>query len=100
MTPQNLEGGYAVKEMNVPICGTCPHMRMIGRARRDGNNGGNPRGDCVCGHPDAEEAFHRVCPRSPRMAGFIGFTPMGGDKPQIKTSPRWCPLRETYKNLC
>ncbi len=27
------------------------------------------------------------------MAGFIGFTSMNDDMPQIKTAPRWCPLK-------
>jgi len=28
------------------------------------------------------------------MAAFIGFTKPGEEYPNIKTSPRWCPLRE------
>lgn len=76
------------------ICAECVHMRMTGRAERTGNNDGNPRGECYCKHPEAEKTFRRICPRSPRAPGFIGFTKMGGDKPQIKTAPRWCPLRE------
>ena len=56
-----------------------------------------PRGDCMCKHPDALETFKRVCPRSPRMAGFIDFTAPGENVPKIKTSPRWCPLRTENK---
>ena len=80
---------------NVPICSECRHMKVTGRAKLTANSWGRkgPRGDCKCTHPDAEETFKRVCPRSPRMAGFIGFTAPGGNVPQIKTSPRWCPLR-------
>lgn len=40
---------------------------------------------------------YRVCPRSPRMAGFIDFTAPGENVPKIKTSPRWCPLRTENK---
>lgn len=39
-------------------------------------------------------SFRRVCPKSPRLEAFIGFTKPGGKTPVIKTSPRWCPLRE------
>nr|DAI03627.1 MAG TPA: hypothetical protein [Caudoviricetes sp.] len=48
----------------------------------------------MCEHPKAVETFERVCPHSPRMAAFIAFTKPGGELPAIKTSPRWCPLRE------
>lgn len=82
-----------MKKKDMPVCRMCPYMHMSGCAYCNGNNSGNPRGSCVCKHPEAVETFYQVCPRSPRTAGFIGYTPMGGDKPQIKTSPRWCPLR-------
>lgn len=82
-----------MKKEDIPICRMCPYMHIRGRAYCNGNNDGNPRGSCVCNHPEAVRIFHQVCSRSPRMAGFIGYTPMGGDKPQIKTSPRWCTLR-------
>lgn len=83
---------------SVPICKECLYMRVTGRAICNGNNNGRPRGDCFCTHPEAQESFMRVCPQSPKMATFIGYTPMGGTKPQIKTSPRWCPLREKEGN--
>lgn len=77
-------------------CKTCQYMNMTARARVTGNNfaRGLPRGSCVCKHPEAVSTFNRVCPRSPRMAGFIGYTALGGNTPQIKTAPRWCPLRQ------
>lgn len=77
-----------------PVCGECAYMHMTGRAEKTANNGGIPRGACHCQHPDAIKTFERTCPRSPRMPGFIAFTEMGGDKPKVKTSPRWCPLRQ------
>lgn len=48
----------------------------------------------MCYHPLAFKVFQAVCPRSLRMAGFIGFSVKGGTTPTIKSSPRWCPLRE------
>lgn len=47
----------------------------------------------MCEHPKAREVFYRLFPRSNRLAGFIGFTSMNDEKPQIKTSPKWCPLK-------
>lgn len=82
-----------------PVCGKCPNMKVIGRAGiTSGTARGGPRGNCLCEHPDAVAAFNKVCPHSPRMAGFIGYTAPGGDVPQIKTSPRWCPLKEVGQN--
>lgn len=79
----------------IPICRQCEYMKLIGRARITGNSlPEGPRGDCMCEHPKAVETFERVLPRSPRMAAFIGFTKPGEEYPNIKTSPRWCPLRD------
>lgn len=82
-----------------PTCRACYFMEMIGRAKMTANSWSakGARGDCMCRHPDAVETFNRVCPRSPRMAGFIGFTAPGESKPTIKTSPKWCPLRPENK---
>ena len=88
-----------MEKQKPPICRTCIYMRMTGRAICNGNNDGNPRGNCWCEHPEAREVFNRVCPRSPRAPGFIGFTPKGGNKPQIRTSPRWCPLRPAEERM-
>lgn len=84
-----------------PTCRTCYFMEMIGRTKITANSwhAKGPRGDCMCKHPDAAEIFNRVCPRSPRMAGFIGFTAPGENKPAIKTSPKWCPLRPENKEV-
>lgn len=83
-----------------PKCQTCYFMRLTSRAKITSNNShlGGPRGDCMCKHPDAVDTFKKVCPRSPRMAGFIGYTAPGGNDPQIKTSPKWCPLRAENQN--
>lgn len=79
-----------------PVCKGCLYMKLTGRAKVTGNNWhiGGPRGECMCQHPEARETFNRVCPRSPRMAAFIGYTKPGEKLPAIKTSPKWCPLRE------
>jgi len=78
-----------------PTCKECSYMRVLGRAIHNGNNRGlkGPRAGCYCNHSRAIETFYRVCPRSPRTAGFIGFTYPGEDTPQTKTAPRWCPLK-------
>lgn len=78
-----------------PKCSTCIFMEVQGRAKMTANGfvEKGTRGDCVCSHPKALEAFRRVCPQSPRAPGFIGYTDPGGDVPRIKTSPRWCPLK-------
>lgn len=67
-----------------PTCRSCYFMRVTGYAKVTGNNSHlkGPRGDCMCVHPDAFETFNRVCPRSSRLAAFIGYT-----------SPKWCPMR-------
>lgn len=86
-------------EKKVPVCKRCIYMKL-GRAAnvtKQNMYRGGPRSGCLCTHPRARETFERVCPRSHRMAGFIGYTPMGGYLPTIKTSPRWCPLRSENK---
>lgn len=77
----------------MPTCKKCLYMSMLYQSRITRNNNGQPRTAYICEHPKVEEIFYKVCPRSPRMAGFIGYSVMGGNVPQIKTSPRWCPLR-------
>lgn len=82
-----------------PRCKGCMYMFQGTRAKQNGNNShrGGPRAACYCRHPRHRETFERVCPRSPRMPGFIAYTPCGKNGPDIKTSPRWCPLRDTNK---
>lgn len=84
-----------------PIRRTCRYMELMRRAQMTANNlnKAGPRGGCMCKHPKAQEIFKKLFPRSPRMAGFIGFTAPGEYLPQIKTSPRWCPLRLENKEV-
>lgn len=78
-----------------PICRSCNFMWVTSYAKTTGNNRHmkGSRGNCMCKHPDAVKTFNNVFPRSPRMAAFIGYTPPGGTKPVLKTSPTWCPMR-------
>jgi hypothetical protein len=80
-----------------PTCKGCLYRSRPYLARITGNNNGRPRASFMCEHPKAFETFSVVFPRSNRMARFIGYSAMGGNVPQIKTSPRWCPLRSENK---
>lgn len=77
----------------LPVCAQCEHMKSY-CCRITGNNMGLPRSECMCSHPLALKVFKAVCPKSPRMAGFIGYSVRGGTTPTLIASPRWCPLRE------
>ena len=81
---------------STPKCAGCPYVRLSGVARATGNNShlGDPQSEFMCDHPEAVSNFNRICPRSPKMAGFIGYSEPGRFVPAIKTSPRWCPLRD------
>ena len=81
-----------------PTCKQCEYIKLKLRCNMTANNRGIPRAGCECMHPNAVECFHKVCPKSNRQPGFIGFTEKGGDEPTLKTSPRWCPLRPENKN--
>ena len=87
--------------MGPQICRYCGYMRITNTAKITGNNRllKGPRGSCMCMHPDAVKTFTMVCPRSPRMAAFIGYTAPGGHAPTIKTSPRWCPLCQNKEGV-
>ncbi|MCI9166503.1 MAG: hypothetical protein HFF64_10970 [Oscillospiraceae bacterium] len=78
-------------------CAICPRMTILYRANLNRNNDHlhRPRGSCFCKHPEAEAAFHLVCPRSGSTPGFIAFTKRDSDKPDLKTAPRWCPRKLT-----
>lgn len=56
------------------------------------------RNRVICEHPD-QEYIYEYC-RSHRVAampGFIGFTKPFSNELNIKTSPRWCPLKKESK---
>lgn len=91
--------GRWIEREEKPICRSCNFMRVTSYAKTTGNNRHlkGSRGDCMCKHPNAVKTFNKVCPRSPRMAAFIGYTPPGETKPALKTSPTWCPMRPENK---
>ncbi len=79
-------------------CKECEHCKMRGRANvKYSGNGMYGRGEFWCENPDTVKiplnGFGNSAP------GFIGFGTMEKDsKLQIKTSPRWCPLRKGKNN--
>lgn len=91
--------GHLIEREEKPICRSCNFMLVTSYAKTTGNNRHlkGSRGNCMCKHPDAVKTFNKVCPRSPRMAAFIGYTPPGETKPALKTSPTWCPMRPENK---
>ena len=74
-------------------CKECEHCKMRSRANvKYAGYGTYGRGEFWCEHPDAAKlplrAFGNSAPK------FIGFGTVEKDsKLQMKTSPRWCPLR-------
>ena len=83
-------------EKKTPRCATCQYKWESRYAKRNGNNDTcrYSRAECHCKHEKAVEAFQRVCPKSHRMPGFIGFTSTKTGVLEMKTGPKWCPLRE------
>lgn len=71
-------------------CRNCSHMDA--QAPRHGGL----RCPCYCGHPKAKKAFHELCPKSNRDPCFIAFSIAFEYVPEIKTCPRWCPLKNGY----
>lgn len=76
-------------------CAECEMMSIPRRADRTRKNKhlAQPRGRCVCKHPDAEIALELILPNSRHVKRFICFTIGGSDTPTMKTSPIWCPKR-------
>lgn len=80
---------------NKPCCRTCGYKNAYYRA-----NAKAERLEYYCDHPYAREAFEEYGGvGSPQ---FIGFSVKGDTVPQIKTSPRWCPLKypKEFDVLC
>ena len=71
----------------ITYCGACADYDIKRhRCKRGAMQESNP-----------QDKFFKVCPRSPRMAAFIGYTQPGETKPALKTSPVWCPMRPENK---
>lgn len=79
-------------------CKECEYCKMRGRANvKYSGYGIYGRGEFWCEHPDTTKLPPRAFGRS--APSFIGFGTREKDsKPQIKTSPRWCPLRKEKNN--
>lgn len=57
---------------------------------------GNTRREFGCLHPDQEyiiEYFKKK--KIHKMSGFLGFGARNSDQAPIRTSPAWCPKKET-----
>lgn len=80
-------------------CRQCKYMQITGHtAITARTNPAGPKGFCYCQHPMARKMFFLVNPWSPKEPCFIASTKPGGDKPEIKTHPKWCPLIEDGGN--
>lgn len=81
---------------NAPKCQLCMYKQVWRTANLTANNRHlkGPRKSCCCSHPDTEEVIKRKFPKLCSAPGFICFTEPGSSKLQIKTCPRWCPLKE------
>lgn len=57
--------------------------------------GANTRGNCYCNHPNQDyiRNYYKEHDIS-RAEGFICFTKPLTKELSIKTSPKWCPLKE------
>ena len=52
------------------------------------------RGRFYCKHPNQKYIYDYFdAKRMVKQPGFIGFGEKFSDKPSIKTSPEWCPLK-------
>lgn len=76
-------------------CSNCPYLKIRGSAKITRNNRHlkGARSSCYCEHPRAEKIFVKMFPKSPKEPGFVSFTAPGEITPMIKTSPKWCPLK-------
>ena len=71
---------------NTPRCSICMYCENMGRSQVQSRNAG--RKHYYCTNPSAQTPSNRA-------KGFIAFGENTyGSHIQIKTSPRWCPLRE------
>ena len=78
-------------------CRECEYCKM--RSRADVTLAGNGiygRGEFRCEHPETGKIPVKVFGN--RMPGFIGFGTMDRRSVvQIKTHPRWCPLKKEHR---
>lgn len=72
--------------MSVPKCQGCQHLVAYYSTH------GGVRNLCYCEHPRMAKFFGEYGGRN-REPGFVAFSIAWSKNPDIKTSPRWCPLR-------
>lgn len=71
--------------MDIPKCKECRYLETRHSTR------GGIRMHCCCEHPRMKKSFDRYGGHS--APGFVCFSIGWSRNPDIKTSPRWCPLR-------
>ena len=79
----------------IPKCSECDFCKMTTRANAKFNKTGiYGRGEFFCENPETEKLPRKAFGN--KMEGFIGFgTPERESKLTLKTSPGWCPRRES-----
>lgn len=75
-------------------CIICRYRSVGLSARTNGNNRMllGPRRSYFCEHRNARESFEKNS-KSSVSPCFIGYSKPGEFVPNIKTCPRWCPLK-------
>lgn len=76
-------------------CSACPYLIVPIRNNVSTSNVGmsRPRGCCYCNHPNAPTELDKIVPGTAVGPGFIAYTKGYSDVPNIKTAPRWCPIK-------
>ena len=71
-------------------CTACQFMQVKPDKSATGIKG---RKKCFCTHSDAKIASKAICEKSETESDFISYTKDDGVDVDIKTTPRWCPLK-------
>ena len=71
------------------VCNRCGYRDRAGRCNPTYRSYG--RWYFMCGHRDAYTRCSAASPK--RLPGFLGFAKSGEFDLDMKTSPRWCPLK-------
>lgn len=74
-------------------CKYCEHCKQCGRASAQGRRSFGKK-YYFCGHEKAYDSYRKYT--GERIGNnFIGYGDNTAESPlQVKTSPRWCPMRE------
>lgn len=71
-------------------CAACQFMQVKPEKFSKRLNGRKKR---FCTHSDAKIASKAICEKSETEPDFISYTKDDGGEADIKTAPRWCPLK-------